>query len=313
MHGLNSRHRRKAGSGPPANALIAWIGADPHLRGIVASHRRATAAPLPPNTLRAKAAVAACFVLAGGAILGITAIVNDGLVAPPASILSQDAAAAPDPAAAGGAGSGVRPDPMALPAPSTTQPMTLNRQAQQTIPAPTQAISPRRADPPRHPDRPSAPIKPAAAGKSGPTVTLPRPANRGNSAGSTGPDKPVDSDRAVSTGSGSPVASGNPAGTGNSTDPNNPASSGNLPSTVSRGDSGKPDDKGKPIGSGAAGGDGATPDGAATPGIDQPPSPRISTYGQNTTSAHGGVSADGRTTHLESTSDQGSADKLTSH
>ncbi|MGB6226143.1 MAG: hypothetical protein WBF76_12475, partial [Pseudonocardiaceae bacterium] len=138
MHGLTSRHRRKAGSGPPANALIAWIGADPYLRSVVASRRREIAAPLPPNSRAAKAAIAACFVLASGAVLGITAIVNDGLVAPlatdPPPVLSQDNAAVPGPAAAPGPAAGVRPTPMIFPAPITTQSMVADRQAPQPIP-----------------------------------------------------------------------------------------------------------------------------------------------------------------------------------
>ncbi|MFY9806167.1 MAG: hypothetical protein WAK86_02755, partial [Pseudonocardiaceae bacterium] len=62
MHSSNSHHRRKAGSGPPANALIAWIGADPRLRGTVVSgvsHRRETVLPPPAATRGARAVVAA--------------------------------------------------------------------------------------------------------------------------------------------------------------------------------------------------------------------------------------------------------------
>lgn len=46
------RHRRKTGSGPAANALIAWIGTDPYLReaATLALLRRATAAPAPSHT-----------------------------------------------------------------------------------------------------------------------------------------------------------------------------------------------------------------------------------------------------------------------
>ncbi|MGH3783398.1 MAG: hypothetical protein ACRDRO_22960 [Pseudonocardiaceae bacterium] len=269
--------------------MIAWIGADPHLRSVVASHRRATAAPLPPNTRGAKAAVAACFVLAGGAILGITAIVNDGLVAPvasnPSPVLSQDAAATPGPPAARGPGAAIRPN---SPAPIATESMTLDRQAQQPIPAPpagsqsghvaaddrasnlvgyggfsvaapeTRPVSPHRADPLPHPDRPVAPIKPTGAGKP----------SSGNSVGS-----------------------------------------GNLPSTAGGGDSGKPGDIGKLIVSGAAGGDKGTRDGVATPGVEQSSSPRISTFGQKQTSTHGSISADGPTARMESASGQRSSPK----
>jgi hypothetical protein len=103
VHGLPARHRRKTGSGPPASALIAWIGADPILRsGLAAtvSRRRETDLPPPASTHSARAAVVACFVLACGAVLGVTATVNDGLLAqrenstPP--VLDHDNAAAPD-------------------------------------------------------------------------------------------------------------------------------------------------------------------------------------------------------------------------
>jgi hypothetical protein len=86
MHGLIPRHHRKAGSGPPATALIAWISADPHLRNAVTrtkSHRRETTLPLPATTHLAKAAVAACFVLAFSAVLDITTNMSDGLVLSP--------------------------------------------------------------------------------------------------------------------------------------------------------------------------------------------------------------------------------------
>jgi len=45
------RHRRKTGSGPAANALIAWIGSDPYLceAATLAVLRRATAAPAPAH------------------------------------------------------------------------------------------------------------------------------------------------------------------------------------------------------------------------------------------------------------------------
>ena len=80
MHALTPRHRRKAGSGPPANALIAWISTDPYLRdaATTASHRREIDVPLLSGTRSAKAAVAACFVLACAAVIGITEIVSHG-------------------------------------------------------------------------------------------------------------------------------------------------------------------------------------------------------------------------------------------
>lgn len=79
MHALTPRHRRKAGSGPPATALIAWIGIDPYLRdaATTVSHRRELDLPLLSDTRAAKA-VAACFVLACAAVMGITEIVSHG-------------------------------------------------------------------------------------------------------------------------------------------------------------------------------------------------------------------------------------------
>jgi hypothetical protein len=80
VHRLIPRHRRKAGSGPPANALIAWIGTDPYLRdaAATASYRRWTALPTPSSTRSAGAAVVTCFALACAAVLGITAIISHG-------------------------------------------------------------------------------------------------------------------------------------------------------------------------------------------------------------------------------------------
>lgn len=85
MPGLIPRRRRKAGSGPPATALIAWIGTDPYLRSAVAqiqSKRRETDLPQPANTSLAKAAAAACFIVVCGTVLSITAIISDGLLLP---------------------------------------------------------------------------------------------------------------------------------------------------------------------------------------------------------------------------------------
>lgn len=85
MDRLVPRHRRKAGSGPPAHALIAWIGTDPYLReaAATASYQREIALPLPSRIRSAKMAVVACFVLACGAVLGITTIISHGRGAVP--------------------------------------------------------------------------------------------------------------------------------------------------------------------------------------------------------------------------------------
>lgn len=80
MDRLTPPHHRKAGSGPPANALIAWIGTDPYLReaAATASYQRELALPPPSRTRSAKMAVVVCFVLACGAVLGITTIISHG-------------------------------------------------------------------------------------------------------------------------------------------------------------------------------------------------------------------------------------------
>lgn len=80
MHAQTPRHRRRAGSGPPAIALIAWISTDPYLRdaATTVSHRREIAMPLLSGTRSAKAAAAVCFVLACAALVGITEIVSHG-------------------------------------------------------------------------------------------------------------------------------------------------------------------------------------------------------------------------------------------
>jgi hypothetical protein len=326
VHGLDSRHRRRAGSGPPANALIAWIGADPRLRSAVASHRRVTDLPLPSHTRAVKVAVAACFVLTGGAVLGITAAVNDGLLAPlasnPSPVLTQDVAAAPGQIPARAPAVGIQPDPRVFPAPApiTTQPMVANHRAPQTILAApaaaqsgpdaahdrggspvahvsssvaaptTHSASPHRADP-GHPDKPTAPIKPADAAKPAPTVTPTSAADAGDSANPTDPAKLASSEV--------------PAGTGNLMDPSDPAHSGNPPGPVGWAAIGKPGGRGKPVASsGTAGGEG-THDGVATRGVDQSSStPRSSTFSQRSTPDHGPISAGGST---GSTSGQRSA------
>jgi hypothetical protein len=74
------RRHRKAGSGPPAAVLIAWIGTDPYLReaAATASYRHEITLPLPSRARSAKMAVATCFVLASSAVLGITTIISHG-------------------------------------------------------------------------------------------------------------------------------------------------------------------------------------------------------------------------------------------
>ncbi len=151
MHGLAPRHRRKAGSGPPASALIAWIGADPHLRSAVAaaaSRRRETPPPTPANTRTTRAAVIVCFVLASSAVLGTTTIVNDGDPAPGNSTslaLSQSNAAAPDQGAPS-----VPPIPVTSPTAVDVAPMTVNPRTPQPTPVPPAREHIRSPTPPAH-------------------------------------------------------------------------------------------------------------------------------------------------------------------
>lgn len=266
MHEMTTRHRRKAGSGPPANALIAWISSDPHLRSVAASHRRGTGASLSPHTRAAKAAVAACLALAGGGILGITTIVNDGLVAPlatkPSPVLNQDAE--PGRAAVGGPGAGVQPNPMIVPAPVTTESMVVHppsprppvaaaanaptgpvaadgpssrpRQSVSSSVALPEAhsVAPHRVEP-LHPGRPIAPIKLADAGKPDSAGTLASSADAGDSA-----------DPGTAAGSNNPATStDNPGAAGNSTDPSKPAGPTDSSGTASAGDTSKPGDSGE--------------------------------------------------------------------
>ena len=140
MPQLIPRHRRKAGSGPPANALIAWIGSDPYLRdaAVTASYRRWMALPMPANTRSAGAAVVACFVLACGAVLGITAIISHGRaagqhkIAPPLQF-SEGAAVTPgtEPSPTLSTGSSLAPAGMA--------PMIADHAAPQPLAVPTTA------------------------------------------------------------------------------------------------------------------------------------------------------------------------------
>jgi hypothetical protein len=266
VHEMTTRHRRKAGSGPPANALIAWISSDPHLRSVAASHRRGTGASLSPHTRAAKAAVAACLALAGGGILGITTIVNDGLVAPlatkPSPVLNQDAE--PGRAAVGGPGAGVQPNPMIVPAPVTTESMVVHppsprppvaaaanaptgpvaadgpssrpRQSVSSSVALPEAhsVAPHRVEP-LHPGRPIAPIKLADAGKPDSAGTLASSADAGDSA-----------DPGTAAGSNNPATStDNPGAAGNSTDPSKPAGPTDSSGTASAGDTSKPGDSGE--------------------------------------------------------------------
>jgi hypothetical protein len=203
---LIPRHRRKAGSGPPANALIAWIGADPYLReaAATASYQREITLPLPSRTRSAKAAVVVCFVLSCGAVLGITTIISHGRSAdqlkiatptPPTGSAPDQESSSSFPAQAGSA-------PVLSPAPVGMAPMLAERATPHPVTVPSanhqtnqntddQSSKVRgytRADPvkPGHTNEPPAAGKPSRnnnhADSDKPTQT---PANPGMS------DKPV--------------------------------------------------------------------------------------------------------------------------
>jgi hypothetical protein len=119
VHGLTPRHRRKAGSGPPASALIAWIGADPYLRHTAATvcHRHQINLIALSHARATRAACAACFVMACAAVLGISAIISHGR----ASARSQ--VAAPNPASSSISSAEAGSFAMASPAPAAIAPM----------------------------------------------------------------------------------------------------------------------------------------------------------------------------------------------
>lgn len=189
MHGLTPRHRRKAGSGPPADALIAWIGTDTYLReaAATASYRRWTALPMPSNTRSAGAAVVTCFALACAAVLGITAIISHGRataqhkIATP-SAFGQDALThSPKPSPPPPTdGSGVSPAPAGI-APMLaeqggSQPITVPPATSASLdatPAPVPAISSLAIADPNDSGKPetAALDKPTDSSKSGDTDT----------------------------------------------------------------------------------------------------------------------------------------------
>ncbi|MGH3695412.1 MAG: hypothetical protein ACRDRX_15725 [Pseudonocardiaceae bacterium] len=235
MDRLVPRHRRKAGSGPPANALIAWVGTDPYLREAAAtvSYRRAMALPLPSHTRSAKAAIAACFMLTCGAVLGVTTIISHGRDAalyeistpsprrgvagapPPGSFPIFQAEAGSDPASAAGP-VGVAP---ALAEGAASRPSTGSPAAERidqvaggqpgasrenirsgTISAPLPATPTAKQ---RDPDTAADPVT---------QQSIDRPADA--------PPKPADAN------AGKPVDAGTPAGAGKPADPSTPSNPG---------------------------------------------------------------------------------------
>lgn len=238
MHGLIPRHRRKAGSGPPAIALIAWIGTDPHLRSATAaaSHRRDTDPPLPANARTAKAAVAVCFVLACGVVLGITSAINDGQVVPlgprqsrPPAVLGQSPVGGIGPETSSVPLEQGGPGLLDSPAPVAIEPMIVNRQTPQASAVPgangDRTISPRRTA-----ARSDNPGKPTDTAK--PDNVKPD---------SVKPDTAKPSGTGASAGTGTPASSGPPGETG---EPGEPEAPGRTPG---------PAISGPPVSPGAAG------------------------------------------------------------
>jgi hypothetical protein len=196
VHGLIPRHRRKAGSGPPATALIAWISADPHLRSAVAragSHRRDIDLPPPAITRLARAAVAACFVLSCSAVLGSTAIMSDGLLSPlpsrgtESNVLGQSNADTREQGMPPAPAKTVDPHPASSAAPAAMAPAVAGAEQQQSAPLGTGRSDHPTVDHLGQPDgyvRSSLPAHP----------TTPRHSDKsGNSGKTMGPDKLGDS------------------------------------------------------------------------------------------------------------------------
>jgi hypothetical protein len=127
-------HRRKAGSGPPATALIAWIGTDPRRHSATAAtaeggHKHA---PRSPASFRSARNVVASVALICGAVLAVTVSATKAVLAPrgattPPAISQDHQAAPPVPAKQ------VDPHPMVSPLPAAAQPAPV-RQAPQSIP-----------------------------------------------------------------------------------------------------------------------------------------------------------------------------------
>lgn len=162
-----SRHRRKAGSGPPAAALIAWIGADAHPYRAAGSPGDCVREPGLLVTARSRSTgnVAAGVALVCGTVLAVTATTTQEIVGP------LDATTSPvipqaRPGQAGLNQTGppapvnqVDPKPVVAPVPAATRPAVI-RQAPMSIPVPpaTERVAEEAAAPPA-----AAPAPPAAA------------------------------------------------------------------------------------------------------------------------------------------------------
>lgn len=143
------RHRRKAGSGPPAAALIAWIGADARLcsaAAATAGYRYETDLR-PPAIARPARAAAASFALVCGAVLTATANTSEGFLGPRHDILPptapQDLNTRPDQQAPPILPKQVQPipeaSPVRAPVAGGTGGTSVVRQSPQFIPVPPAA------------------------------------------------------------------------------------------------------------------------------------------------------------------------------
>lgn len=164
------RHRRRAGSGPPAAALIAWIGTDARRYGTANSVREPELRP--PASTRPARNTAASVALVCGAVLAVTASATEGILGPSdattAPVIPQagpDQAAPPVPAKQVDQDMVVSPVP--VPVPVAALP-ALVRQAPKSIPVPPATEQVAEA---------AAPVAaPPAAAKPVPPVTAPRAA-----------------------------------------------------------------------------------------------------------------------------------------
>ncbi len=185
------RHRRKAGSGPPAAALIAWIGTDSQRCSTTNSVYQADLPP--PASSRPVRNVAASVALACGAVLAVAVGTTEVVLGPPEATtpqaLPQDHLTypgdttypGPDPTGPNPTGSyqaappvaaqQVDPDPVTSPAPAAAHPPVV-RQAPQSTPVPP--ASKQVAEPAAASRQPAAVQPEAQPQVAAPRVTAPR-------------------------------------------------------------------------------------------------------------------------------------------
>lgn len=174
------RHRRKAGSGPPAAALIAWIGTHPHRYNNATAEGASEPDLRPPASTGPARKVAASVALVCGAVIAVTASTTEGILGPhdttttPVIPQAGPAPRAPDQTAPGLAtlpvpAKQVEKNMAFSPAPAAAQ-VGVVRQAPKSIPVPpaTEQVAEVAAAPPAA--VPPAPAPRAAA----PPATAPR-------------------------------------------------------------------------------------------------------------------------------------------